>query len=182
MKTKLCGLCKQDLPREAFYKAKAQSDGLQHRCKQCANSYGKKWRSSNQEKYKNLLNAWRSRNPDYHEKWYKINSEKVRDWGRGYYEKNKDKIFAHSYARRSRVKRQMINLTQKQFEQIKQIYKEARRLSRETGTQYHVDHIFPLNGGNCSGLHVPWNLQIITAEENLKKHKKVSQSDALAFA
>jgi hypothetical protein len=44
-------------------------------------------------------------------------------------------------------------------------------LAVDTGILHEVDHIYPLCGDTCSGLHVPWNLRVITKHENRVKNK-----------
>lgn len=66
-------------------------------------------------------------------------------------------------------------LTKDQKKQIRLLYSEANRLTAETGILHHVDHIYPLRGENSSGLHVPWNLQIITSDSNFHKSNKLPE-------
>lgn len=56
---------------------------------------------------------------------------------------------------------------------IRQLYLQAQALTKITGERYVVDHIVPLISDEVCGLHVPWNLRVITQEENLKKSNKL---------
>jgi hypothetical protein len=59
-------------------------------------------------------------------------------------------------------------------EGIKKLYLDAQKLTEQTGVEHHVDHIHPLAKG---GEHLLYNLQILTAEENLSKQATFSIED-----
>ncbi|HEY2010530.1 MAG TPA: hypothetical protein VGH23_16190 [Rhizomicrobium sp.] len=87
--------------------------------------------------------------------------------GSRYAKANRSKVTAHT----ARYRARKFNATPAwvDLQEIGSVYAEASRLTRETGTAHHVDHIVPLRGRNVCGLHVPWNLQVIPAVENRRK-------------
>lgn len=86
------------------------------------------------------------------DKWNKRNPEKRREtWAR-----RRARKYGH----------EAFPLTDMQKKEILEIYKNCP-------DGYQVDHIIPLMGKDFSGLHVPWNLQYLTIEENQKKGNRI---------
>lgn len=104
----------------------------------------KNWREQNKTRMKQLISEWAKNNPG---KRAKTSAEQ----------------------RAKRLLRVPKWLTEGDFEQISAFYEAAAGLTRETGVEHHVDHEIPLLGKRVSGLHIPKNLRIVSAEVNLRK-------------
>lgn len=98
--------------------------------------------------------------------------EKLSEYQVQYNLNNRDvKAAGAAKYRAARIQRTPKWLTDNDLQRMKDLYTERELLSLE-GEEYHVDHIIPLQGKLVSGLHVPNNLQLIPAKENLQKYNK----------
>lgn len=145
----------------------------------------------NSDVYKKRANQWSINNPDSYnkrkqtyfarediilkarekaKKWRQDNPERKREMDKKFVQENRALVTSYKAKRRAAQKCATPSwLTKEQIEAIRDIYKEARRLTIETGIQYEVDHIVPLDGRIVSGLHVPWNLRAIPKDENNRR-------------
>ena len=107
------------------------------------------WCVANPERSAEIKREWRNRNPEADRK---------------YYERNKERSYAQRDSYRRRCKEAMPEWADRRA--ILDVYKEAKRLGLS------VDHIVPLHNPTVCGLHVPWNLQLLPLEDNIRKGNK----------
>ncbi len=91
------------------------------------------------------------------------------------YRKNNREYFANQQAKRraAKLNATLTWLTKQDLIEIEDVYYQSQEYTRLLNEEYQVDHIVPLQGKNVCGLHVPWNLQILTTTENIKKSNRL---------
>lgn len=159
---KRCSTCKASKDAKEFRKNKAAKDGLQNVCKSCHTQYCVKWKKANPDKvsasmrrnYVKNIEDWKQYTRDYN----KLYPAKAALWS-----KKRHKVMLQQTPKW---------LTESDWMEMNWAYKIAQQKTIETGIQYEVDHIIPLQGKIVSGFHCPQNLQIITRFQNASKGNK----------
>lgn len=140
----------------------------------------RKHRSANPDKLRAAYADWVARNPEKKEAGRKRWKDRNRDTylaacsraGRAWREANPEKVTAKTARRRAQLRMAAVDWADKKA--VLAFYREARRLTKEKGVPYQVDHIIPLQSRIVCGLHNEFNLRVVTATENKQKHNKFS--------
>lgn len=124
-------------------------------------------REKHAEKYRETAKAWKARN-----------KEKLREKSRRYAATPEGRAAHCAKMARRNAKKRMAFVPWADPVAIRAIYREAARLTKETGIPHEVDHIVPLSHPLICGLHVEGNLQVLTAETNRLKNNQWPWSPA----
>jgi hypothetical protein len=160
---RLDNLCRKDSinkAQRAWYKANRK----EHKAK------NRRWHAANREKVaarntKRLADpVVRARMQKVSCEWYLANRKKNNARGLKWCRDNPAKAAAKAALRRaSKLQATPKWLTRGHKIAIMGFYRRAKELGLT------VDHIVPLKGETVCGLHVPWNLQLLTLSENSSK-------------
>lgn len=118
------------------------------------------WYSENREHRLDKNIVFKENNPEYAKEWRKVNPD-----------------VTNALSAKYRAKK--LNATIGNYdEEIKNIYSKAKELQLLDGVSRYVHHIVPLQEYEniISGLHVPWNLEVLTKEEHLEAHEELRKS------
>lgn len=153
---KLCTKCTKIKSFQDFNKRGDNSNRLRSHCKRC--SY--KSKGPRKSKYLSL----KAKQEAARQSCARYNATPERKAKQAFYEA----------ARRSKkANATPVWLSEYQIDSIKINYIVAKSMSDATGLKFEVDHIVPLKGKIVSGLHVPWNLQIMVKQANQIKSNRI---------
>lgn len=132
-----------------------------NRCVECHRDADRIWYEANRDQRKKDMLA----NKDLNKERYNATTRAWRKVNRG-----KCNAITRKYEA-AKLQRTPKWLTKEQLQEMEEFYVQAKELQwlSDPTDPLEVDHIIPLQGDEVSGLHVPWNLQILPESSNRRK-------------
>ena len=162
-----CKSCRKELPYSQFF---LRPDGYpwRRKCRGCICIAQKEARKT--EGYAPLARGEKDRANA--RKWRRDNPERAEAASRRWKERNSKHVALKARVRTrayqlGKQKRVPLWLTDCHKRWIEAIYEVASELNLE------VDHAVPLHGETVSGLHVPWNMQLLSRSRNAAKLNRI---------
>lgn len=166
-----CTRCEAVKPFGDFAKDKSRATGVKAQCKACDKVYY----LANAARIKSQVRGRYAADPAGHNAKHAAhratNKTKVAARHKRYAQANVGKVNANGRRyEASKLRAMPAWLNEAQRADITAIYVISQLLRDELGETYHVDHIVPLRGKTVCGLHVSWNLQLLSPKDNLSKN------------
>jgi len=177
-KVKQCTSCEETKELSLFERDSRKLDGVTRRCLACAKEYKARWNLENRERQLTLKRKYYQEHKEVFalrsKCWKAQNIEKKRASNRDWNRRNKSLKNLYSFMRRKRHRQATPSwLTEQDYMKIASLYILAKNATKLWTVDHQVDHIIPLSGKFVSGLHVPWNLQVLPTDLNRVKSNKV---------
>jgi hypothetical protein len=136
------------------------------------------YHQQNRERRAATYKAWYERNREWMVTYRKLNRERRAATGKAWLERNRERVNENHRRRRCKKRNASVYLTANETQQIFILERTRQELKRETGRDYHIDHILPIAHG---GIHHPVNMRILDGRENESKQDKLLP-EAIALA
>ena len=172
--SKRCACCLVSHPVSSFTKDRQKEDGLNSYCRLCLNKkqrerYAAKHGRKNKDRQRLSLDS----PADYKKIWVSENLGRARSYYTQYRDTHKEQVRARNMLRYANKKQRAPSwLTKAQRAEMEGMYMFCQLFNG-----FEVDHVVPLCGKSVSGLHVPWNLQILSAQQNRAKSNIFNPSE-----
>ena len=142
-------------------------------------AYAKQYKLKNIELIKQLAKKYNAKNRSSILKKKKEHYERNKNGSIKAYNEQ-DYVRARQTEGKSRYKLQKSRTSKFELNNSKNMVKVfalSRKKTKETGRQYHVDHIIPLRGKGVSGFNVSGNLRVVLAHTNISKNNRYTARD-----